>query len=317
MKLNEAINILHLNKKYNINNLHCLTNEELRKQYHILALDKHPDKNDNIDYDDEFKNINIAYETIKKYIQLKNSEDFNDYQNSSKNSNDNDSNYNFIELVLKFIKLLNNYSNDNINNFKHECYEYTNVLLESFFMDMDFYKLKYFIWILNNETIIKNYINFNNNINIDYIKNFLYNKINKYEIIIIKPSLYQIYNSYIHKLDICNNNIIIPLWHKELIIDKYIIKIEPELSNNILIDEDNNIHYNIKDNIYNIIVKYYEKKIIPINIDNIIKFDLPIERIIIKENLSITFYNIGIPIIDNKNILNNKKKSNIILHFNL
>jgi hypothetical protein len=310
MKLNEAINILNLNKKYNINNLDYLSSEELRKQYHILALEKHPDKNNNLDYNDEFKKINIAYEILKKYIQLKKNEDNNDYQ---------DNNHNFIELVFKFINLLNHNKNnfdDNINNFKNECYEYTNGLLESFFIDMDFYRLKYFIWLLNNESIINNYINFSN-ININNIKNFLYKKIKEYEIIYIKPSLNQIYNSYIHKLDICNNNIIIPLWHKELMIDKYIIKIEPDLSNNILIDEDNHIHYYMKDNIYNIILKYYEKKIIPININNIIKFDLPIEKIIIKENLSITFYNIGIPIIDNKNILNNKTKSNIILHFNL
>lgn len=315
MKLNEAINILNLNKRYNIDNLYNLSSEELRKQYHILALEKHPDKNYNLDYNDEFKKINIAYETLKKYIQLKNNEENNNYQHD----NNIDNNHNFIELVFKFINLLNhnrNNFNDNINNFKNECYEYSNDLLESFFIDMDFYRLKYFIWLLNNESIINNYINFSN-INIDDIKKILYKKIKEYEIIFIKPSLNQIYNSYIHKLDICNNNIIIPLWHKELMIDKYIIKIEPDLSNNILIDEDNNIHYYMKDSIYNIILKYYEKKIIPININNIIKFDLPIERIIIKENLSITFYNIGIPIIDNKNILNNKKKSNIILHFNL
>lgn len=315
MKLNEAINVLNLNKKYNINNLYYLSSEELRKQYHILALEKHPDKNNNLDYNDEFKKINIAYETLKKYIQLKKNEENNDYQDN----NNIDNNHNFIELVFKFINLLNHNRNnfdDNINNFKNECYEYSNNLLESFFIDMDFYRLKYFIWLLNNESIINNYINFSN-INIDNIKNFLYKKIKEYEIIFIKPSLNQIYNSYIHKLDICNNNIIIPLWHKELMIDKYIIKIEPDLSNNIVIDEDNNIHYYMKDNIYNIIIKYYEKKIIPININNIIKFDVPIERIIIKENLSITFYNIGIPIINNKNILNNKIKGNIILHFNL
>jgi len=315
MKLNEAINILNLNEKYNINNLNNLSIEELRKQYHILALEKHPDKNNNLDYNDEFKKINIAHETLKKYIQLKKNEENNDYQDN----NNIDNNHNFIELVFKFINLLNNNSNNfnnNISNFKNECYEYSNTLLESFFIDMDFYRLKYFIWLLNNESIINNYINFNN-INIDNIKNILYNKIKEYEIIFIKPSLNQIYNSYIHKLDICNNNIIIPLWHKELIIDKYIIKIEPDLSNNILIDEDNNIHYYMIDNIYNIIIKYYEKKVIPININNIIKFELPIERIIIKENLSITFYNIGIPIINNKNILNNKIKGNIIVHFNL
>ena len=121
-------------------------------------------------------------------------------------------------------------------------------------------------------------------------------------------------NSFIHKLDISNNNIIIPLWHKELIIDKYIIKIYPELDNNIIIDEDNNIHYYMKENIYEILIKYYKDKKIPININNIIKINIPIENIILKENLKIIYYNIGISKINNTNILDNSIKANIIIH---
>ncbi len=225
-------------------------------------------------------------------------------------------------MIINFIKLINNNNSDididiNSNNFKNNCWNYTKKLLDQFFKDMDILKLNYFIWIFDNDFIIKKYLKNYDEFNLTNIKNYLYDKVNSYEIIYIKPNLHQIYNSFIHKLELSNNTIIVPLWHKELICDKFIIKINPELSYNIKIDNNNNLHYYMKETIYFLITKYYNEKFIPISINNIIHYNLPIENIIVKNKLTIICKNIGIPRLNTFNILDNTLKGDVILHINL
>lgn len=320
MKINEALVFLNLHNKYNINTIKTLKINELKKNYHILALGKHPDKNNNYTAKEDFQNINTAFTVIKNFIE---NEIFDDnFDDNFEFYDDNINDITFIELIINFIKLINNSNIDsdsdtNTNNFKNHCWNYSKKLLDNFFKDMDILKLNYFIWILDNDFIIKKYLNNYDEFNVNDIKNYLYDKVNSYEIIYIKPNLHQLYNSFIHKLELSNNTIIVPLWHKELICDKFIIKINNDLSDNIKIDNNNDLHYYMKENIYSLIIKYYNEKTIPICINNIIYYNLPIENIIVKNKLTIICKNIGIPRINTFNILDNTLKGDVILHINL
>ena len=57
MNITNALTILELNNKYNIYNIGNLKLYELKKQYHILALNYHPDKNIKENSKEHFQNI--------------------------------------------------------------------------------------------------------------------------------------------------------------------------------------------------------------------------------------------------------------------
>ena len=61
MNYNMALSILNLKNNYTL--------EQLKKSYHLNALKYHPDKNTNIG-DDKFKDVNIAYNYLYKYLNL-------------------------------------------------------------------------------------------------------------------------------------------------------------------------------------------------------------------------------------------------------
>ena len=126
MSLNEALKIFELNKNF--------TEDELKRRYHKLVLENHPDKfpegtKENLEATEKLKKINEAHDVIKNHLD---------------NNNIND--INFIKLyITKCIKDLDNYK-DKTNNPKLEKYnrEIDLIILE--FVDysndiMDYLKL--------------------------------------------------------------------------------------------------------------------------------------------------------------------------------
>jgi hypothetical protein len=74
--------------------------------------------------------------------------------------------------------------------------------------------------------------------NIDRVINPVVDHLKKFEYYELHPTLDQLFNKSLYIL----NDIYIPLWHHELTIDHYKIKIIPDLPDYIDIDIDNNIH---------------------------------------------------------------------------
>jgi hypothetical protein len=74
--------------------------------------------------------------------------------------------------------------------------------------------------------------------NIDHVINPVINHLKKFEYYELHPTLDQLFNKSLFIL----NDIYVPLWHHELTINHYKIKIIPELPNYVDIDIYNNIH---------------------------------------------------------------------------
>ena len=147
----------------------------------------------------------------------------------------------------------------------------------------------------------------------------------EYNIYIINPTLKNLLNHEIYKMELNDEILCIPLWHNELKYENNIIKIIPIIDNNYKITEDNNLHhyyYNTFENIINIMREQSK------NTDFIPYIEIIIENINIMiplNELKLTKYqtykvsntNIGLPKINHNNILDITKKGYILIHLNL
>ena len=105
MTLEKALEILNLDINF--------TEEELKKQYHKLALENHPDYNKSADAEENMKRINEAKEVLEKYLKNKNS-----YNNNNNRTDYTTNKNNFKEKVIaEFAKKLEKYK-DSTNNLK-------------------------------------------------------------------------------------------------------------------------------------------------------------------------------------------------------
>ena len=147
--------------------------------------------------------------------------------------------------------------------------------------------LKYYVSILN---FFKE--------NIDHVINPVINHLKKFEYYELHPTLDQLFNKSLFIL----NDIYVPLWHHELTINHYKIKIIPELPEYVDIDIYNNIHIYLT---------------LQSNNENDLEFELGGVSFLINRTKTI-FIGKGIPIIQEKNnIYDISKLSDVIFHINV
>ena len=225
MNKKRAFQILDINEK-KINKLNKTEySGVIKKNYKIKALLHHPDKNP-------------SEESHKKFIEIKEAYEFL----STNEFVDDRTDTSFYELLDEFIKNHFQFYNEKIRS------QIVKVLCE------------------NMQTIYDDNISFIfQNINQDefihYFKRFCVIEKKKNVEIILRPLLEDIFKNNVYKLNYDNHEFIIPLWHNELIYEvedkDIIIKIEPQLDDNVNINENNDICVYISKKIQNIFGNEY------------------------------------------------------------
>jgi curved DNA-binding protein CbpA len=232
----DAIELLNLSED------DCLNKDKIRKAYLKASLKYHPDKYD--DDGEKFKKINEAYVYLCDGNKL--------YSGDTKNNFDSI----LHELITKFSQ-------------KTEWNDvFIKTTLKGIFMKCDDYILNIFEN-LEKKTAIEvfdflssiEFLTQIENSYIEKIKKIIHKKMKYDNIIILNPTLNDLMNDQVYKLVIDKNVFYIPLWNNELYFDlidssfnkiDLIVKMKPDISNNIIIDYDNNIIIKIKKNIIDV-----------------------------------------------------------------
>jgi curved DNA-binding protein CbpA len=239
----EAIKILEINKNKS------LTMEYIKKQYHKMALKNHPDKNGNTSESNEkFKKINEAYEFLKKEQQFLNIDiDLDDINNNHTESNSQSTVY--YDMLQTFLKMMLEKSDF--------CYTdiFSNIIKEivsGFHVIKQRLSHKLFDG-LDKDTSIKIYSflsKYRSTLHLseellEEVKEIISKKFDDLQIYKLNPSITDLLQNNIYKLYVDNELYLVPLWFNEHYFDsdgkEILVICDPELEENIQIDDDNNI----------------------------------------------------------------------------
>ncbi len=305
MNIKIALLLLELPELYNEN--------DLKKSYYKKCLQYHPDKNPN--GLEMFKNIQEAY----NYLQAENCYNKYSFDNNDKKQNNmtecEKENYEFesySSLLKKYIETFSekyNWNSQDIYNVLTDVLNNAKNISLKMFMKLD---KETSLDIFDYMTKYKNLFNIS-----DETMNDLYQHINsEYDntnTIILNPTFKEIYNDGIFVLEEKENTFYVPLWHNELHFkNNCIVRIFPKIPKNIYIDDYNNLHITIYENIEKLLkTSVYNYKV------GEKSFLIDTQKLYIQKYQTYILKNQGLSKIDEQNIFNNKKKANTIFHIHL
>jgi hypothetical protein len=281
-----------------------ITLEYIKKKYHKQALKYHPDKNGNTEESNEkFKIINEAFYYLKREIEeLQEIKDPNENNTSSSLYGDIfkvflsgiiDGKYNelFTKIVNEFVL---NYSILSIKLFDDLDKE-TAISIYSF---LSKYKV---LFHLKQEII-------------DSIREIIIKKYENTTVYVLKPKIDDLLNNNVYKLYIDNSLFLVPLWHNEMYFDnlggEIIVLCEPKLDDNMMIDEDNNLHVRIDIQWSDLFLS--TKQNIEVNIGSKLFF-VPVKELFIRQEQYYRIKGNGISQINENDIYDIDDKCDIIL----
>jgi len=321
-------------------NLHCpFTESQLKRQYKLNLLKFHPDKNrDNQEAATEkTKDINEAYTSLQKIVQ--NNEDDDNVNSTDEPSINlggdywniwNDFLYNYLETHWK-MDGSGSGSGDNPTHNQDKVFAICSRFIQSITLDYDNIasKCKEVIGKLDKQaakTILDLIFSYSSlakfPINIAReVKESLRTVVEEvHNIIVISPSMNDLFNDYVYVYDKNNEKYFVPLWHHEVVYNipsennELTVKCTPDLPDHITIDDDNNIHIDVSWKASNLLATASDE--IEYTVANK-TLTIPMQNIVLKKQQKIILPKCGISRIDLVDIYNNSNKSDIIFHVSL
>jgi len=254
-----------------------ITPESLKKKYHKLALQYHPDKNGNTpESNEKFRQIHEAYELLKREIDDKEEEEtklpvYADLIRMFMGEG------NYSAVFTKIITTI-------LSNYK------TKQFISGMFKDLDkdtalsvySFLMKYnFLFHLSQEIL-------------DELREVVTRKCDNTIVYTLNPSVGDLLEHNVYKLYHENELFLVPLWHSELYFEygskEIIVLCEPQLGVGVSIDEDNNLYVESKIKITELV---FDNTHIPVTIGNK-TFEIPREELYMKREQLYRFKGQGV-----------------------
>ena len=231
MNYDKACEVLGISRK----NTREMILTDGKKAYYKLALKYHPDKGGDVD---KFREINEAWEIIKEIKGIKEDK----YQDFS-----------YSDLMKNVVNWVmpgtfdNLFIDTSLISILKNCKEMSFIMLEQMNINkaLKAYELlrKYKdIFMIENDVLEK-------------MEKIIQSKMSNDNIYILNPSIDDILNDKIYKLDLNDETIYFPLWHRKRLIqhpdqsNNILIVSQPDISDNIFISKNNDLFFSIKCNI--------------------------------------------------------------------
>jgi curved DNA-binding protein CbpA len=299
-----------------------ITLQRLKKQYHKLALKYHPDKNGNTcESNEKFKKIQEAYYYLKNELQFLDSEsesaDCNEQYETKNTSPATTPLYmDALELFMKSI-LQGNYDeiiSKIIQDIVSGCKNISLKLFENLDKEtcMNIY---------NFLSKHRNILHLNDSI-LEKVREIVQEKFNNVLVYKLNPTIADLLNNNIYKLNVNDEICYVPLWISESYFDisgcEVIVLCEPELPSTISVDEYNNIHIVREVSIMNELINLMTNNMnLTIEIADKV-FEIPLPELNMKKEQVYTIKNKGLTSCDDFDIKNNyNEKTDIIVTINL
>ena len=282
--------------------------KDLKKKYHELALKNHPDKNGNTPQSKEtFQQLNEAYMFLSRELEE-------------------DNNYNTSFAMPSYVDILQTFL-QNILDEKHSQ------LFCEIIKDIVMKKLSFTLFEeLDKETATKVYeflmkyrviLNISPDIleRLGEIVSTNAKKEHVSRVFHLKPTLSDLFSNNIYKLYVEEKLYLVPLWHSEIYFDgenntEIVVLCEPELEENITIDEYNNVYTNIEIAFSTIIELINNKDPLTFVLCNNTMF-IPIDKLFMKKEQLYKIKKSGLSKIKGSNIYDVEDKADIIVKIKL
>jgi hypothetical protein len=244
MNYKVALEILDIDLSKAIWKDNHLCREYLKKRYHKMALKNHPDKNGNDQLATEkFQKIQHAYEFLKREISFSEKELKENYVQKEPEPESEKANETTYDKILKtfIFGIVKGEYNDILFNIVQSVVSGCTKISLKLFEELNKERA---IEVYSFISKYKNILHISQN-TIQQVREIVLEKCKDDCVYILNPSLDDLLENNIYKLELNKTLYFVPLWHDELYFDgsgcDIIVKCIPNLPDNICIDENNNL----------------------------------------------------------------------------
>lgn len=276
-----ARDLLNLDENYN--------DIDLKRQYKLMALKFHPDKNINIDTTNEFQNIQLAYVFLSELNNRPRTDEERTFFANLEN---------YDEILRCFVNFVikNKFSLKLLLDLDIEMLELMVNLLKSYIENGN--------WILYKEHIIKIK---------SEVERIIVERKSSIETVCLEPTINDLLEQKIFCLKREEKIFLVPLWHTEMTFkdgsnNTFVVRCEPNLEDHLDIDEYNNVIIHLKYEIANLL----DNENIHFNIGKK-EFKIHVDEIQIKRKQTFMFPCLGIPRINEKDFKKNIEIGDVIV----